>query len=81
MSLFLVYVATLTSLTIAKPPNIIFMLVDDLGWNDVGWHNSTDILTPHIDELAHTGLILDNYYIQASLHTIPTLPISLTKKH
>ncbi len=68
----------LAVLTVAKPPNILFMLVDDLGWNDVGWHNSSDILTPHVDELARTGLILDNYYIQASLHT---LPISFTKKH
>ncbi|ETO07324.1 hypothetical protein RFI_30068 [Reticulomyxa filosa] len=45
-------------------PNILFILTDDVGWNDVSFHRSTLIETPHLDELAETGLLLNNYYVQ-----------------
>ena len=48
-----------------KPPNIIFILADDLGYNQVGYHNSS-IITPHIDELAKTGVTLEQNYMQDS---------------
>ena len=43
-------------------PNILFIMVDDLGWNDVGYHGS-EIRTPNIDNLAINGVRLDNYYV------------------
>src|SRR5262245_8383334 len=44
-------------------PNILFIVADDLGWKDVGFHGS-DIKTPNIDSLAAGGTKLEQYYVQ-----------------
>lgn len=48
-----------------KPPrpDIVFILSDDLGWQDVGYHGS-EIRTPHIDRLAAEGVKLEQFYVQ-----------------
>ncbi|XP_072036038.1 arylsulfatase B-like isoform X2 [Amphiura filiformis] len=48
---------------IAKPPHVIFILADDYGYNDVGYHGS-EIKTPNIDKLSGEGVRLENYYVQ-----------------
>ncbi|XP_048582679.1 arylsulfatase B [Nematostella vectensis] len=48
-----------------KPPHIMFILMDDLGWSDVGYHNiSHAVKTPNIDKLASQGVKLMSYYSQ-----------------
>ena len=44
-------------------PNIVFILVDDLGHADVGFNGSTYYETPNIDALAGSGLVIGNAYM------------------
>ena len=46
----------------ARPPNIILALADDLGWNNVGWRNP-ELRTPVIDNLRATGVDLQRLYV------------------
>jgi arylsulfatase A-like enzyme len=46
----------------APRPNVLIMLADDTGWNDVGY-NGSEIRTPHIDRLASEGVRLNQYYV------------------
>ncbi len=43
-------------------PNILLLIADDMGWRDVGYHDS-DIRTPHLDKLAKTGVRLERHYV------------------
>jgi len=44
-------------------PNILYIVSDDQGWKDVGYHGS-DIKTPNIDRLASDGVRLEQFYAQ-----------------
>ena len=46
-----------------KKPNIIVVLVDDLGYGDVSFNGSKDIPTPHIDRIANEGAKFTNGYV------------------
>ncbi|XP_033845701.1 arylsulfatase B [Periophthalmus magnuspinnatus] len=52
-----------TALSAAKQPHIVFILADDYGWYDVGYHGS-EIKTPNLDQLSASGVRLENYYVQ-----------------
>ena len=46
-----------------RPPNIVLIVADDYGWNDIGYHGS-EINTPCLDKLAAEGVKLERYYVQ-----------------
>lgn len=48
-----------------EKPNVIVVLLDDLGSTDVGFGGSQDIKTPNIDRIANEGMICNNAYISA----------------
>lgn len=56
--------ARATAQPTARQPNVIFVLSDDLGWGDVGYHGS-QIKTPTLDRLAKRGVELNRYYTYA----------------
>ena len=61
-------------------PNFLFLLVDDLGWADLGCYGSTFHETPHLDRLAKEGLRFTDAYTAASICS-PTRASIMTGKH
>jgi len=62
------------------PPNIVFFLVDDLGWRDAGCYGSSFYSTPNIDALAQEGVRFTDAY--AACHVCsPTRASILTGKY
>ena len=45
----------------SERPNVLVMMVDDLGWSDLGCYGS-EIETPHLDELAASGVRFTQFY-------------------
>jgi len=67
---------TLTAADTARP-NIVFVLVDDMGYADLGCMGARDIRTPNIDRLASEGLKFTNFYANAPVCT-PTRTAFIT---
>ena len=49
----------------ARPPNLLVLLADDMGYGDVGYHGCRDIPTPNIDALAARGVRFTDAYASA----------------
>jgi arylsulfatase A len=63
-----------------RPPNIVFILIDDLGWADLGCYGSTFHETTRLDRLASRGMRFTNAYAAAPLCS-PTRAAILCGKH
>lgn len=61
LALLVVFFSCFTCIFASDKPNILFILVDDLGWMDVGYQNP-ELETPHIDQLAREGMVFTNAY-------------------
>lgn len=62
----------------AKRPNILLIIADDQGFNDIGY-NGSEILTPNLDRLAAAGVRLDRNYVSPSCS--PTRAAILTGRY
>lgn len=60
-----------------RRPNVVFILVDDMGYADVGCMGAKDIRTPHIDRLAQEGVTCTDFYSAAPVCT-PTRAAFIT---
>jgi arylsulfatase A-like enzyme len=60
-------------------PNIILLMGDDHGWEETGYNGHPYVKTPFLDEMASSGLRLDNFYAQPSCS--PTRGNVLTGRH
>ena len=61
-------------------PNFVFILVDDLGWSDVGCYGSKYYETPHIDRLAGGGMRFTDGYAACAVCS-PTRAAVLTGRY
>lgn len=50
-----------------RPPNVVFILVDDLRHDTLGFTGHPFVETPHIDQLAQTGVVFENAFVTTSL--------------
>lgn len=64
----------------ARRPDIVFILIDDLGWRDLACYGSTFYETPHIDRLAHEGMRFTDAYAACPVCS-PTRASILTGKY
>jgi len=55
-------VASLSQTILGASPHVVWIVIDDLGYTDLGFRGS-EIPTPNLDELASTGIELTNYYV------------------
>ncbi len=58
-----------TKVCVSKPPNVIVIMADDLGYGDVSCYGATALQTPNIDALAEEGVRFTNGYCSASTCT------------
>lgn len=63
-----------------RKPNIIFVLVDDLGYADIGSYGARDVRTPHLDRLAREGVRLTDCYSNGPVCT-PTRAAFITGRY
>ena len=82
ISRFVLLVTLLLGVAFAetRKPNVVFFLVDDLGWSDVGCFGSSFYDTPNVDRLAEEGVRFTSGY--AACHVCsPTRASILTGKY
>ena len=62
----------------APPPHIVILVADDLGFNDISWHNDM-VLSPNLARLASQGVTLEQHYSQPAC--TPTRGALLTGRY
>ena len=60
--LFVLLAALLAAATSARPPNVVVIFIDDLGYGDIGPFGAIKQRTPHLDRMAKEGMKLTSFY-------------------
>ena len=61
-TLFVLLAALLSTTVSARPPNVVVIFIDDLGYGDIGPFGATRQRTPHLDRMAKEGMKLTSFY-------------------
>jgi arylsulfatase A-like enzyme len=80
MRILLILLALLATAPIAAKPNIIYILVDDLGYGDLGCYGQKIVKTPHLDRMAAEGMRFTDHY-SGSTVCAPSRCVLITGKH
>jgi arylsulfatase A-like enzyme len=64
----------------SRPPNIIFIMADDLGYGDLGCYGQRLIQTPQIDQMAREGLRMTQFYAGCTV-CAPSRSVLMTGQH
>ncbi|MEM7655472.1 MAG: sulfatase [Bacteroidota bacterium] len=78
--LLLIWPLLLGSLLAQSSPNLIYIMVDDLGWKDVGFMGSQYYQTPNLDQLASRSLVFDHGYAGAA-NCAPSRAMLMSGQH
>ncbi|WP_207534547.1 arylsulfatase [Desertivirga arenae] len=72
--------AQVKKVTAKRPPNIIYIYADDLGYGETGPYGQQKIKTPNIDRLAREGMVFTQHYTSAPV-CAPARCMLMTGKH
>ena len=61
-TLFVLLATLLAATTTARPPNVVVIFIDDMGYGDIGPFGATKQRTPHLDRMAKEGMKLTSFY-------------------
>lgn len=61
-----VFLLCISSLGYAKKTNVVIIIADDVGWNDLGCYGNDVVKTPNIDQLANGGMLFNNAFLTSS---------------
>lgn len=70
----------LSQTSLAEPPNLIWIMADDLGYGDLGCYGQKIIQTPHLDQMARDGMRFTHFYAGATV-CAPSRSVLMTGMH
>ena len=66
-TLFVLLTALLATTATARPPNVVVIFIDDMGYADIGPFGGNSALTPHLNQLAADGRKFTNFYVSQAV--------------